>query len=67
MKGAGLPILTASILLVYANIAMPIGNFAAVGASQLFKTARAVMAGYTLMAAASAAAFIHPAQTLYRF
>jgi MFS transporter, putative metabolite:H+ symporter len=45
-----LPALAAPILLVYCNIAMPLGNFATIGASQYFKNRRFVMAGFTLFA-----------------
>jgi putative MFS transporter len=45
-----LPALAAPILLVYCNIAMPIGNFVTIGVSQYFKNRRWVMAGFTLFA-----------------
>jgi putative MFS transporter len=45
-----LPALAAPILLVYCNIAMPLGNFATIGASQYFKNRRWVMTGFTLFA-----------------
>ncbi|MBI3418890.1 MAG: MFS transporter [Proteobacteria bacterium] len=50
LKGAGLPPLAAPVLLIYCNIAMPIGNFATVGISQVFRNRRATMAGFTLLA-----------------
>jgi MFS family permease len=53
------PVLTASLLVIFTNLALPVGSFATIGLSQILQKRRAAMAGFLLLAFLSFCALLY--------
>jgi MFS family permease len=49
LGAAGLPIMTAAVLVIFTNIALPFGSFATIGLSQVLRRRKRAMAGFTVL------------------
>lgn len=58
LPGAGLPIIATAILMVYCNIALPIGDFSSILLCQLIKKRRPVFAFFVLISVVSSLALL---------
>lgn len=59
LPGAGLPIIATAILMVYCNIALPIGDFVSIMCCQLIKRRKPIFVLFVLISAASSLALLY--------
>jgi hypothetical protein len=59
LGAAGLPILTASVLVIFTNLALPVGSFATIGLSQVLKRRKAAMVGFVVLGFLSLLALLY--------
>jgi MFS family permease len=58
LHAANAPVLTAALLVIFTNLALPVGSFATIGLSQLLQKRRQAMAGFLLLAFAGFCALL---------
>lgn len=59
LPGAGLPVIATAILMVYCNIALPIGDFSSIMLCQLIKKRRPIFALFVLISAVASLALLY--------